>query len=383
MKKKNSPKKILTKTVIALVVFFSIVSCAKQEDYPSFPSQSSDPIVNFDAFWVGINDNYVFFPYDNVNWDDVYNAYRPKVTSGTSNDDLKDILLEMLSKLIDGHSLIKIGASNYGTTDPDYDIKHPRIYFDAIVFSTYIANNRYFNLFTYKEGKDTLVEFYTANLRKHPNTAYIRYFKFQNALENESQNATFNAYLSQIETENFDALILDLRSNGGGLATSFKNLVSKFVPSNYTWGYSKFRLGRDRYEMTPFLEEKIAFAGTTIYTKPLVILTDRYSFSGAELTVLALRNLPNVTIIGDTTGGAQGPIYPADAPNGGLDKDFTGNFKMPNGWIVQLAQKSSFDSEKNIFEGTGIPPDRLAIQSQTLAANGIDNVLEAAIDFLY
>jgi len=373
-----SRKKKANSLVLIFIVF--IFSCRKTEDLPTFSNSSKDAITNFDAFWHGINDNYIFFAYDNVNWDDAYSEFRPKVTSGMSELELLRITYAMFSKLVDGHRLIKTQNASYGALTSDYYEKHPRVESDSLIIGKYIDTSLVAT-FTYEEKGTANVEFYLSPLLK-TNIIYIRYFGFHTALENAGQNDAFNEYLKQIQENAWSGIILDLRGNGGGLATSFKNLISKFVPANYTWGYSKFRVGRDRYETTPFIAETASFAGTKAFTKPLLILTDRYSFSAAELTALALHNLPNITIIGDTTGGAQGPIISVENSQNALSKDFTGNFKLPNGWLIQLALKATFDNQKQIFEGKGLPPSIVVKPSQAALNLGRDNVLDKAIDYL-
>jgi len=52
------------------------------------------------------------------------------------------------------------------------------------------------------------------------------------------------------------------------------------------------------------------------YTDPIALLTNRRTFSAAESFVLAMRTLPQVTIVGDTTGGGSGNPLHRELPNG-------------------------------------------------------------------
>jgi carboxyl-terminal processing protease len=368
-------KKIqMSRRIFYAIIFLVSFGCEKETPYPSFPQVSFDAITNFDAFWHGVNDNYVFFSFHDINWDDVYTQYRPKVTASTSQEELRDILLQMMDKLIDGHRSLTIGAESYGVFSPDYLTKYPIVNTDSIVRNTYI-DTTIFIQYGYQDGSVLFEEAYLTRMREDRGIVYFRYRTYRNALQIEDQNQNLKLNLRNVQNINsYKGLILDLRLNGGGEAIAFKNLVSKFVPqSSYNWGFSKFRLSRDRYETTPYISEVIEadVADNTYFTKPLIILTDRYSFSAAEVTAMALRNLPNV--IGDTTGGAQGPISP--------NKDYTGNFKLPNSWEIQLAQKATFDKNKQIFEGKGLPPDIVEKPSPELAAAGKDNVLDRAIEY--
>ncbi len=369
-------KRMKAANKIGLVLIFCGMMACRQEAVLPKSGETTDPVANFDFFWNGINDNYVFFSYDNLDWDGVYNEYRPKISSAMSEYDLQILIIEMMGKLIDGHRELKIGNGDYaGINNYQYRVKYNDVKTEDLVKQKYIDSSKLKN-FYYSGIDNGDIEFYTSRLKNNNKIAYIRYSQFGAALQNETQNEEFNSYLEEVqESNNFSSMIIDVRQNIGGSAMAFANLISKFVPDNYIWGYSKFRLSRDRYETTPFIEEKLSFSSSIGFTKPIVILTDRYSFSAAEVTTLALHNLPNVTVIGDTTAGANGPISSEG-------KDYTGNFTMPNKWIVQLAQKATFDSNKKIFEGKGVPPDIAVIPSEIDRGNGIDNVLEAAVDFL-
>lgn len=377
MKQTKKMKKAANSFFYILAMIFMLFGCSAPEaENPSFPTLSRDAVTNFDAFWYGVSDNYMFFPYHTLNWDDVYTQYRPKITASMSETDLRNVILEIMNKLIDGHKALVIEDESYGVFTEEYINKHPLVLTDSIVTANYIDTSIIIR-YAFQENSSFFQEGYLSRMKNNKSIAYFRYYTFRNAFEFAEQNDNLKENLNILQrSSSYNGLILDLRQNGGGDAIAFKNLVAKFVQGSYNWGFSKFRLSRDRYDATPFISEVIdADVKDNVYfTKPLVILTDRYSFSAAEVTALALRNLPNVVIIGDTTGGAQGPISP--------NKDYTGNFKMPNGWVVQLAQKATFDKNKNIFEGQGLPPDIYVKPSPTAAAEGRDNVLDRAVEYI-
>src|SRR5678815_2351927 len=73
--------------------------------------RNRDPERNFEALWEIFNKRYPFFKLRNVNWQRQYDAYRPKVTNATSDDELFDILCEMLSPIHDGHINLRTKGS--------------------------------------------------------------------------------------------------------------------------------------------------------------------------------------------------------------------------------------------------------------------------------
>ena len=71
--------------------------------------------------------------------------------------------------------------------------------------------------------------------------------------------------------------------------------------------------------------------------------------SAAEILVLCLRALPNVTHLGDTTRGALSDM---------LWK------RLPNGWTVSLSNEVYADADGRLWEGKGIPPEvRIEVSS--------------------
>jgi C-terminal processing protease CtpA/Prc len=76
--------------------------------------------------------------------------------------------------------------------------------------------------------------------------------------------------------------------------------------------------------------------------------------------------MPNMTVMGDTTGGGLG------LPNGG---------QLPNGWTYRFSITRTLDPQGNNFEN-GVPPDIVSIMTDEERVNGVDKVIEDAIDFI-
>ena len=77
-----------------------------------------------------------------------------------------------------------------------------------------------------------------------------------------------------------------------------------------------------------------------------------------------MRELPNVTVLGDTTGGSSG--NPRDHPLG-------------DGWNYSVSHWIEWTADRRIIEWNGIPPDVFVAWDPTAASNGRDLVLEAAL----
>jgi hypothetical protein len=100
-----------------------------------------------------------------------------------------------------------------------------------------------------------------------------------------------------------DALILDLRRNGGGEAASVAYLMSHF-----------FALGDERHLNDLYFREKdlrrqywTTAAVPTRYLKPVYVLTSSRTFSGGEECAYNFQTQKRATLVGETTGGGANP----------------------------------------------------------------------------
>ncbi len=134
-----------------------------------------------------------------------------------------------------------------------------------------------------------------------------------------------------------DAVIIDLRDNGGGSPAMVGYLVSAFTPK-----------GADIYNVFHSREGTQSEAPADWYPspmldKPLYILTSGRTGSAAEATAYTLQAAKRAVIVGDTSYGAANPGGTVDIGDG---------FAMfvSNGSPVNAVNKSN-------WEGVGVKPD--------------------------
>ena len=77
---------------------------------PLFAQELSKPEQNFETLWNLFDRNYALFEPKNIDWDMLYQVYRPKVTSKTTDDELFQIMSDMLGHLNDNH--VSLRSSN-------------------------------------------------------------------------------------------------------------------------------------------------------------------------------------------------------------------------------------------------------------------------------
>jgi hypothetical protein len=149
--------------------------------------------------------------------------------------------------------------------------------------------------------------------------------------------------------QNTEALIFDLRQNGGGNPAMIA-LISSYLfgdkPVHLNDLYWRKENKTDEFWTKPE-SAKIKFTNKDIY-----ILTSNYTFSGAEEFTYNLKNLKRATVIGETTGGGAHP--------GGMVRlaDHFGAF-IPIGRAINPISKTN-------WEGTGVEPDIKVPKEQAL-----------------
>ena len=139
---------------------------------------------------------------------------------------------------------------------------------------------------------------------------------------------------------NTDALIVDLRKNGGGTPTMIQLLCTYLFdaePVHLNDLYFRPDDRTEQYWTLPYVPGK-RYIGKDVY-----VLTSHYTFSGAEEFTYNLKNLKRATIVGETTGGGANP--------GGMAR-LSAHFEMfvPSGRAINPITKTN-------WEGTGVEPD--------------------------
>ncbi|HEY8412208.1 MAG TPA: S41 family peptidase, partial [Pyrinomonadaceae bacterium] len=137
-----------------------------------------------------------------------------------------------------------------------------------------------------------------------------------------------------------DALIIDMRNNGGG-----NPAMVAFVCS-YLFGPEPVHLNdlywREGNRTDEFWTRK-EVPGKRYLNKDVYVLTSKRTFSGAEEFTYNLKNLKRATIIGETTGGGA-------HPGGGFRINEHFGMFVPTGRAISPITKTN-------WEGTGVTPD--------------------------
>lgn len=89
-------------------------------------------------------------------------------------------------------------------------------------------------------------------------------------------------------------LIIDMRSNGGGLLSNADRLASVLIPSDTVVGYMSTKTGPGHQDFGPLKEIKLVRAPIS-WQRPTVILVDRGTYSAANSLVAYVKGQPTTS----------------------------------------------------------------------------------------
>lgn len=137
-----------------------------------------------------------------------------------------------------------------------------------------------------------------------------------------------------------DAVIFDLRQNGGGSPSMIQLLTSYLFDESQHLNNFYIR----QTDTTHQFWTQSWVPGPKLAEVPVYVLTSGYTFSGAEEFTYNMKNMKRGTIIGETTGGG---AHPVDRK---VFNDLGIRLSMPFGRAVNPISKTN-------WEGTGVEPD--------------------------
>ena len=304
---------------------------------------------NFDALWKILDEHYCFFDAKNIDWSETGARYRAQIDPKWDNATFFAHCANMLAELRDGHTNLVswFDVSYYRNWWSDYPQN----------FDLRLIEEHYLN-FDFHSGSGFIYKYL-----EDRNVGYVRYASFAAATTHSFIN---NMMLSMKDA---DGMVIDLRDNSGGDMTNVEKIASHFLQEQTLAGYISHKTGPghgDFSEPYPYYFEPAT--EQVRWFKPVVILTNRSTFSAANNFVAVMKGLPHVAIIGATTGGGSGMPFTSE---------------IPCGWAVRFSASPVYDANMKLTE-YGIDPTpggEIDLDPQQ-AQNGIDTMLEFAIDAL-
>jgi hypothetical protein len=377
----------------------SLVSTPQPDNYPgdNYPDL-------FQAFWNGMNTNYVFWGIDTTNWDRMYTIYKPQFDQLTLFNDANEAKAEqyfsqMCQGIIDSHFTLtfELTGNTFSPAvyrrqqqDPNYfsDSTFPAAVLDSLIPARYIDAE------TLVMGTDTVI----LNGVASPLTAvsgtinhsilYLYFNSFALSQAGAKTTPVFNFFFNTLHRlpPAIKGIVMDLRGNGGGEVADLDFIMGQMTTAQYTIGYTTGKNGPGRLDYTPWAPAVVnPWHGGSVDVKiPVVALGDHLTVSMAELTTMAIKALPNKNgiYIGTRTWGANGPLTAPVYFNGG---QFTiGTAAWGTTGYMNVYTSSTMFKYKNgdVYEGVGVPPDIYARETTAAYQRGDDLVLDAAIGYI-
>ena len=348
----------LKKSMLVLLVFSLFLSAApawlsgraaKKTVAPTV--NPKDPVLNFEHVWKTLDRNYGQFLVKHVDWDAIYRVYRPMVTSATTDQELWDMLLTMMGHLNDAHLALADGKRRIGGGRNNGLFTNDEFSLD-LVKSNYLQGK-----FTDALGGSFISGWLAEGV------GYLYIGDLKDGLEPITK--TIDAIMTEFAKAR--VMVVDVRNNPGGTGRAVEIVAGRFADRRRHYSTSRTRYGpkHDDFWLEDF--RTIEPSGPLQFTEPTVLLTDRISASAAEGFTLAMRVLPHVTVVGETTEGALSSQFPES---------------MPNGWTLWVAFKETRDHEGVCWDGVGIPPDLRVSNTAAAIAAGRDQALEFAMKYL-
>jgi len=324
-------------------VFLIIVVC-----YPTL-ALAQKSLAVFDEFADLFQQNYAFFDLRGVDWEQQKKIYRPKLAASTSNDELFATLCQMVDPLNDGHVFVSTGSKSCGSGK--------RLAWEAKAAAI----------------EDFIQKKYLKSKAKHSgpvtygmidgSTGYIDIHHMEGC-------KSFLGYARRTAKEMDEALvamkgavkiIIDVRFNGGGNDECALGFAERFTDKK-RMAYSKETYSKGSYGS--HLDLYISPADKTNTTAKVVVLTSRATASAAEMFVMAMMALPQVTILGEPTRGIHSDIYLK---------------KLSNGWQLGLSNQKYILPNGKVYEKDGLPPHNFMSFKGDVLEQGRDDLLEHAI----
>jgi carboxyl-terminal processing protease len=277
--------------------------------------QRNDPEYLFELFYSTLKENYAFAKERNLDWKKIYNDYRPKITSKTTQHELFNWMGEIVTMTKDQHTKIisKENITKQYTGVPTA-LRLAEIFKEQDSIKNFNDFTAAFFKTNYKNISEELLHGKGKKVANGkiewgevtPDIGYIYLHSLtgftSGTLPRRQHLDTLDFYMAQImeSLQNKKAIIVDVSFNFGGYDAAGLTISSYFtdkpvpVYTKYIFQNGVFLTGTD-FIIHP--------SATYQFTKPVYLLTTDISRSAAESFAMQMKALPNVKLMGTNTLG--------------------------------------------------------------------------------
>jgi C-terminal processing protease CtpA/Prc len=317
----------------------------------------TNPLAIFDELWNAFDTIYSGFVVKGIDWDKLYHVYRNKIDEYTTENQLFDVAKNMLSHLNDNHVKLKRDKTNQHFSAGSIGYIIDKIGYDSTqkLFASKPVSNNYF-----PHGLNSLHGFSYGWLED--SIGYFHFGEFKNLEQTEETMHTIINYFSSSK-----AIIIDVRRNTGGDDRIGKTIADCFADRKRKYMITSMKNGVAHND---FADAKAWFTEpkeSVQYLNPVVLLIDNTTYSAAENFALAMRELPQVSLVGDFTSGAF------------ADADWK---TLSCGWELCIPYGVFTDKNGFCWEGIGIPPNYRVKTDPTKACEEKDALIDFSLNLL-
>lgn len=316
--------------------------------------KDNDFEINFESFWDTFNRNYGFFEERNIDWQEIYDVYSPRVQTIHSTKAFGKLLIAIVNQFNDGHIQLDI---------PELNQTRPKTQVDLVMYSKnqildsitkkYLINPHSYNNGVIRWGITKNNNFGYIGIRDMNGFANVSPTLLDKTVDFDSlYNQKQQSYqpLEQFKHEingvafimdkilrdftGTKSIIIDLRFNGGGYETVSLKLLSYFVNEEKHIFSVK---SKTKKGFTPV--QKYYIKPSEQSRKKVYILTSPFSSSATEIFVLGSLSFDNFQRWGSKTNGIFSEM---------LWK------QLPNGWEYSMSNEVYMDTNNSSYEGKGI-----------------------------
>ena len=196
----------------------------------------------------------------------------------------------------------------------------------------------------------------------------------------------FSAIQELKKAGNLGGVIIDVRSNGGGMLDDYRYVLGALLPSGvHHMADARFKRGPGRFDYSPIMPQTMPTmkAEHETVTEPIVVLCNCSSVSMAEMTSMGAKVLENGTLIGTRTWGG----FSALSSSENYSNNYAGYVGIQNVTPVfcYIPQEVTFSIlDGKIVEGHGVEPDIVVPMDFNAwnKGNGPDSQLDRALQFI-
>ena len=155
---------------------------------------------------------------------------------------------------------------------------------------------------------------------------YIDFNEYKNRVKDyRSSSNDVKKILNDFNASNVDAVILDLRNNGGGALIEANKIIGLFVSSGPTVQVKQSR---------GYIQPYGASRAVQVWDKPMLVLVNRYSASASEIVAGAIQDYKRGFVVGQRTFG-KGTVQSLESLSEGQIKITESKYYRINGMSTQ------------------------------------------------